>query len=90
MTRHYDQPIRVRCAANGVPRQIVWREVPYRVLEVLSRWHLRDRWWADVSAGPGARPSDRHYYRLRCTENLICDVYYDAASAAWMLENLYD
>jgi hypothetical protein len=35
-------------------------------------------------------PSDRYYYRLRCVEGLLCEVYWDAASDAWTLDRVLD
>ena len=95
MTRHYGQPIAVTAAESGAgqPAAFRWRGVRYRVREVLATWHLRDRWWespppADAPATSGA--SDRHYYRLRCSSGLLCDVYYDAARDGWVLDRVHD
>lgn len=35
-------------------------------------------------------PSDRYYYRLRCVEGLLCEVYWDAACDAWTLDRVLD
>lgn len=34
--------------------------------------------------------SDRFYYRVHCTSGLQCDIYYDAASSAWVLDRVHD
>ena len=34
--------------------------------------------------------SDRTYYRVRCREGLLCDVYHDAAAARWVLDCVHD
>ncbi len=125
MTRQYRLPITVVLRPDGTPAGIIWRAVIYSVIEVLSRWHLRDRWWAqspaaserpqgrsartvaplrdiqDARADPamwegwetprsGTSASDRYYYRLRCTRDLLCDVYWDAATNAWILDRVWD
>jgi hypothetical protein len=42
--------------------------VTYRVDEVLSRWHLVDRWWeASNLYHPNGGTTDRLYYRVLCT-----------------------
>jgi len=78
MTHRYLHPIDVRLAEEQ-PHTFRWRAREYRVVRVLATWHLRDRWWAAGSEAASERPSDRHYYRLDCAPDLICDVYYDAA-----------
>ncbi|WIG61920.1 MAG: hypothetical protein OJF49_004669 [Ktedonobacterales bacterium] len=34
--------------------------------------------------------SERTYWRVRCVEGMICDVYEDAARGVWMLDKVYD
>jgi hypothetical protein len=129
MARQYREPIVVVLWPDGEPRGIVWRGAAYSVVEVLARWHLRDRWWAQPHAtasrasGPattsplrdardaradreawddpgawegwdtprsGTSASDRYFYRLRCGGGLLCDVYRDATTNAWMLDRVWD
>lgn len=80
----------MRLDAAGHPAQFVWRDATYVVQEVLVGWHLRDRWWENMRDGCGSGASDRHYYRLRCTDGLLCEVYYDAASDYWVLDRVHD
>jgi hypothetical protein len=97
MAHQYRQRILVTLRANGEPSGLVWRGATYSVVEVLARWRLRDRWWAtsdwastgDTPPG-GASASDRSYYRLRCAEGLLCEVYWDAAAGAWTLDRVLD
>jgi len=89
-------------ATPATPATICWRGIAYHVLEVFETWHLMDRWWErerERPEGPGAPgsstqgPSDRTYYRLRCAsvhDELICEVYFDAAGDLWVLERVYD
>jgi hypothetical protein len=71
------------------PRQFVWRDRLYTVAEVLATWHLRNRWWEPVVASPTGA-SDRHYYRLQCTDGLLCDLYHDVARDVWVLDRVHD
>jgi Domain of unknown function (DUF6504) len=86
MAHHYRQPIQVTTRA-GRPLRFLWRGREYIVAEILSVWRLRDRWWE--APGPTGA-SDRHYYRLRCADDLVCEVYYDAACDVWMLDRVHD
>jgi Family of unknown function (DUF6504) len=100
MTRRYGHAISVKVAGSHLTG-FQWNDIPYRVVEVLAAWHLRDRWWevgeADASMANGAASkrtqpsaSNRYYYRVRCASGLICDVYHDVISNAWVLDCVYD
>ena len=97
MTRRYGDTIVVAQYHNDQPRCFIWRGTTYRVQAILARWHLRDRWWQTTSAGragshgrPESAESDRQYYRLECVPELLCDLYFDAASNRWTLDCVYD
>ena len=71
----------------------------YRVKDVLSRWHLCDRWGNDsVSASSAASDgckSDRQYYQLACSSGLLCAVYIDTAVQwtprfSWLRDRVHD
>ena len=83
MTRRYGHPIAVTHGEHG-PLRFRWNNTAYQVVELLGTWHLRDRWWEVGTA------SDRYYYRVRCASGLICDLYHDVVSDAWMLDCVYD
>jgi hypothetical protein len=98
MTHVYYHPIEVTLA-DGMLATIRWRGITYRVLHVNEPWHLMDRWWEPPErpekpgTGSGTGRSDRTYYRLRCVsthEDLTCEIYYEAVSATWILEGVYD
>lgn len=89
MTRHYGHTVQVT-AEHDLPRSVVWRGVSYRVLEILSAWHLRDHWWVGHGEAESAPASDRHYYRLTCAHELQCDIYHDVARDLWVLDRVYD
>jgi uncharacterized protein DUF6504 len=83
----YLQRIQVTIQARQ-PKQFVWRGTSYLVAEILNTWRLSTRWWESAAYSPGA--SDRHYYRLRCVEGMMCDVYYDGARRGWVLDRMLD
>jgi hypothetical protein len=90
MGHQYRQRIQVTARA-GRPQRFIWREVEYHVAEILNPWRLSTRWWESAaysSSSPGA--SDRHYYRVRCQDGMICEVYHDVAQQVWMLDRVYD
>ncbi len=83
MSHRYRQSIMVRCA-DGIPAAFTWHEGEREVVEVLGTWRLRDRWWDAQTA------SDRTYYRLRCVDGLLCEIYVDAVTGRWMLDRVWD
>lgn len=89
MTHRYRQPVQVIYAAQELA-SFEWRGVRYRVREVLATWHLCDRWWERHLDGAAATASDRLYYRVRCVDEEVFDLYYDRASAVWVLDCAHD
>lgn len=88
MTRHYGQPIRVQIGNGRHLLSFTWHSTSYQVYTILATWHLQDRWWTSGSkTGWG---SDRTYYRLDCSGDLQCDVYFDATTSIWILDRVYD
>jgi hypothetical protein len=89
MTHRYGQVIRVTPAADR-PGSFEWRGATYLVKEVLASWHLRDRWWERPAGGSPAGASDRLYFRVRCADEQVFDLYYDAMSDRWVLDRAHD
>jgi hypothetical protein len=102
VAHRYRHPIQVSCSAD-LPASFIWRGARYRIVEVLSTWHLQDRWWqpttapAPSSTAPSTAPSiastqesDRRYYRVRCADQQTFDLYYDTVSACWILDCVHD
>ena len=87
MAHRYGQPVPVTLAGDQ-PSSFEWHSAHYRVAEVLATWHLRDRWWARGSAAAAA--SDRHYYRVRCADEQVFDLYHDVERALWVLDRAQD
>src|SRR5262249_35630481 len=102
MAHRYGEPVLVTLDAGREPAAFRWRGVTYAVTEVLARWHLRDRWW--VAAGEQRptptmgqpfgqvawRPSDRRYFRVRCADEQVFELYHDAVSDGWVLDRALD
>ena len=95
MAHRYQDPVLVTCGKDGLPISFVWRGETYTVVEVLGRWHLRNRWWvADNEPSPyrdpsrdswplkpiAWRPSNRHYCRLEVEDHMVFDLSCDVAT----------
>lgn len=90
MGHQYLRPIPV-VVRGGVPAGFRWCGVEYRVREVLVAWHLRDRWWVPLDETHFNRAeSDRHYYRVRCPDEQVFDLYHDLANGLWVLDKVQD
>lgn len=87
MGHQYLQRIEMTMQARR-PKQFIWRGSSYLVAEILGSWRLSDRWWESPAFFHGA--SDRHYYRLRCQDGMVCEIYYDAARQIWILDRVLD
>ena len=93
MAHLYCLPVRVERSLTGAPASFVWHGVTYEVAEVLATWHLMDRWWMQgaesAHAGNGGY-SNRTYFRVRCPDHQVFDLYFDAAQNVWILETAHD
>jgi hypothetical protein len=83
MTHRYGHPILVTCAGER-PARFTWQGTEREVVDVLATWRLRDHWW------DAATHSDRAYYRLRCADGLLCEVYWDVVAGKWVLDRVWD
>ena len=90
MSRRYMLPVRVACHRNRSPSSFLWRGQRYRIVEVYSRWHLRDRWWETANPYGGKGAADRWYWRVECMPWLQADIYHDTAQNVWVLDRILD
>jgi hypothetical protein len=82
MTKRFDdEQIRVERDA-GMPSVFEWRGRRYEVLDVIGRWRIEGRWWADGR--------DREYWRVEARGGAVWDLYHDRSKDAWHMERLWD
>src|SRR6266581_569445 len=55
MTKRFDEEVRVERDA-GMPSVFEWRGKRYQVVDVIGKWRIEGRWWADGR--------DREYWRV--------------------------
>jgi Family of unknown function (DUF6504) len=99
MAHRYQQPIKVTCAADGMPTSFCWRDQEWQIAEVFDTWHLMDRWWA-VPANPATHTyslnrdaQDRTYFRVCCRDPggiQVFDLFHDAVTLLWVLDVAHD
>jgi len=81
VSKRYDEPIRVERDA-GMPAAFSWRGRRYRVVDVIGRWRIEDRWWTSGR--------EREYWRVEAGGGMVCDLYHDRVDDRWHLERLWD
>jgi uncharacterized protein DUF6504 len=79
--RFADEQIRVERDA-GMPSRFEWRGRHYEVADVIGRWRIEGRWWADGR--------DREYWRVEARGGAVWDLYHDRAKDVWHMERLWD
>ncbi len=90
MAHQYLRPVQV-LVRGGMPAEFRWHGELYTVAEVLTTWHLQDRWWTPLGeSNPRRAASDRTYYRVRCPDQQCFDLYHDAVSGLWVLNRAHD
>jgi hypothetical protein len=81
VAKRYDEEVRVERDA-GMPAVFVWRDRRYEVADVIGRWRVEGRWWADGR--------DREYWRVEARGGAVWDLYHDRAADRWHVERLWD
>jgi len=81
VSKRYDEEVRVERDA-GMPAAFVWRGRRYEVADVIGRWRIEGRWWADGR--------DREYWRVEARGGAVWDLYHDRSADRWHMERLWD
>jgi hypothetical protein len=81
MSKRYDEEVRVEHDA-GMPAAFEWRGRRYEVRDVIGRWRIEGRWWADGR--------DREYWRVEAKGGAVWDLYHDRLHGRWHVERLWD
>ena len=81
LTKRYDERVDVERDA-GMPAALSWRGRRYEVHDVIGRWRIEGRWWADGR--------DREYWRIEARGGVVMDLYQDRRAGVWCLERLWD
>jgi hypothetical protein len=90
VAHRYGLPVPVVLAADGSPRSFTWHGATYDIAEVLSIWHVIDRWWEVHTPYATRGFTDRLYYRVRCPDEQLFDLYFDQAQNVWVLDVAHD
>jgi hypothetical protein len=81
MTKRFDEEVRVERDA-GMPSVFEWRGKRYQVVDVIGKWRIEGRWWADGR--------DREYWRVEARGGAVWDLYFDRQHDRWHMERLWD
>lgn len=83
MSKRYDEQVRVEVERDaGMPSAFSWRDRRYAVVDVIGRWRIEGRWWADGR--------DREYWRVETSGGAVYDLYLDHRADRWHLERVWD
>jgi hypothetical protein len=83
MSKRYDEEVDVRVERDaGMPSAFVWRGRRYEVADVIGKWRIEGRWWADGR--------DREYWRVEARGGAVWDLYHDRLKDRWHMERLWD
>jgi hypothetical protein len=81
VSKRYDQEVDVERDA-GMPAAFLWRGRRYLVADVIGRWRIEGRWWAEGR--------DREYWRVEARGGAVFDLYHDRHRGRWHLERVWD
>lgn len=90
MTRLYRASVAVERSSTGIPTSFTWRGRRRSVAAILGQWRLRDAWWDPPGDVDVAGATARDYYRVRCSDGLLCELYCDEVTGGWVLDRVLD
>lgn len=84
MAKLLEKPEEIRVSVNtsGVPLSLLRNGRRERITRIYDRWRLADQWW-----GEGV---ERHYFRVKTSKGLVCDIYHDLVANIWYLSRIHD
>jgi hypothetical protein len=89
MAQHFGKPIHV-WLRGGSPVHFRWNSADYPINEVLSTWRMHGRWWGVGRSTHLPASSERQYYRVRCPDQRVFDLYFDSIGGLWVLDALQE
>ena len=81
LSKRYDHEVEVERDA-GMPAAFSWRGRRWVVADVIGRWRIEGRWWAEGR--------DREYWRIEARGGAVFDLYHDRTGGRWHLERVWD
>lgn len=82
MSRRYDRSIECEADSSGRPLRFYWRDVSYRVEEVLDWWIEVGEWWAGEP--------ETVWYRVRTEDDGVFELYVPTHGGQWRLWRVLD
>lgn len=84
MAKLFEKPaeITVRTNGRGVPLSLFRDGTSEKVTAIYDQWKLEDRWWD--------RKIERHYFRVKTSKGLVCDICHDIDTKQWYLSKIHD
>lgn len=76
------QEIKVRANINGVPLSFTRNGRREKVAAIYEHWRLADEWWGNEV--------ERHYFRIKTSAGLVCDIFRDMVANSWYLSKIHD
>ncbi len=84
MAKLLEKPEEIRVSVNtsGVPLILLRDGKREKITGIYNRWRVADQWWG--------KEIERHYFTVKTSKGLVCDIYHDIISNHWYLAKIYD
>ena len=76
------QEIKVSANAGGMPLSLARNGKREKIVGIYDNWRLTDGWWG--------RQIERHYFRVKTSKGLVCEIYHDVTSNHWYLSRVHN
>ncbi|MGD9116851.1 MAG: hypothetical protein PVJ61_06745 [Dehalococcoidia bacterium] len=82
MAKILEKPLKVTVNVRGIPLSLARDGDRQRVTRVYENWHKDEEW--------SGKETSRHYFRVKTSKGIVCDIYRDIPDGGWYLSRIHD
>lgn len=84
MAKILEKPEELKVTVNvqGIPLSLARDGDRQRVTSVYENWQKTEEWFG--------REMSRHYFRVKTSRGIVCDIYRDMPDGGWYLSRIHD
>jgi hypothetical protein len=76
------EELRVTVNVRGIPLSLARNGDRQRITRVYEEWQKDEEWWG--------KEMSCHYFRVKTSKGMVCDIYRDMPSGNWYLSRIHD
>jgi hypothetical protein len=76
------EELKVTVNVQGIPLSLARNGDKQRITRVYEKWHTEEELFG--------REMSRHYFRVKTSKGMVCDIYRDMPGGNWYLLRIHD